>query len=443
MNAGTDHLDVDLGEAGPATDELQPVRVGLRDLVAVALASHRGRPLRVVLSSVGVAIGTAALVAVTGVAASNTAHHLAELDRMGANLLTVSPGSDVQDQPVALPDTAPEMIDRIGPVTATAVVRAAPDGARAYRTDRVPSHLGSGLLVRAASPGLPEALDTPLAWGRWFDDASRRLPTATLGARSAETLGVRGPGQRIWVADRWHVVIGVLEPVPLAAELDHTVFLGDGWAAALASDAVAVGASDVTSLGLAAGAAGSGPDDPPLGEVVAVHVATHPGTAAVVREVLARTASPAAPQHVSVSALSDHAAARELAEDSLTTLAAALAAIALTIGGVGIANTMVVAVVERRGEIGLRLALGARRVHVAAQFVVEALVLSVLGGAVGAGLGVVATVGYAAVEQQPVALAFGPLVAAPGLAVLVGAVAGVYPAVRAARSSPDEALRSA
>ncbi|MEU9505956.1 ABC transporter permease [Micromonospora sp. NPDC048170] len=405
--------------------DLQPIRIRVRDLLDDATAGTWARPLRTILSSIGIAIGIAALVAITGVAGSNKAQYLNELDRMGANLLTVEPGKDTNDKTVPLPATAPEMIERIAPVTNAAAVFAVPNTVRAYRTDHVPTNQTRGLLVQAAGPGLPAAIDADLAWGQWFSNASRILPTVVLGSQAAATLGIAHPGQRIWVADQWHSVIGVLQPVVLAEGIDHAVFLGDDWT----RDTIWPQFTDTT---------GATP-----GSIATIYVNTHPGTAAQVRPVLAATANPVAPQYVGVSQLSDYADMRELADTSLTNLATALAAIALLIGGVGIANTMVVAVIERRGEIGLRLALGARRTHIATQFIFEALALATIGATIGVSTGVLATIGYAAVNAQAAALPVTAIVAAPVLALTVGIIAGAYPAWRATRLTPNEALRTA
>ncbi|WP_433349346.1 ABC transporter permease [Micromonospora sp. CA-111912] len=405
--------------------DLHPIRIRIRDLLDDATAGTWARPLRTVLSSIGIAIGIAALVAITGVAGSNKAQYLNELDGMGANLLTVEPGRDTDDKTVPLPATALEMIERIGPVTNAAAVYAVPETVRAYRTDRVPINQTRGLLVQAAGPGLPAAIDADLAWGQWFSNASRILPTVVLGSQAATTLGIAHPGQRIWVADQWHSVIGVLRPVVLADGIDHAVFLGDDWA----EDVIWPQFTDTT---------GATP-----GSIAMIYVNTHPGTAAQVRPVLAGTANPAAPQYVGVSQLSDYADMRELADTSLSNLATALAAIALLIGGVGIANTMIVAVIERRGEIGLRLALGARRTHIAAQFIFEALTLAAIGATIGISTGILVTIGYAAVNAQAAALPIIAIVAAPALALTVGIVAGAYPAWRATRLAPNEALRTA
>ncbi|MER7417369.1 ABC transporter permease [Micromonospora peucetia] len=404
--------------------ELHPIRIRIRDLLEDATAGTWARPLRTVLSSIGIAIGIAALVAITGVAGSNKAQYLHELDRMGANLLTVEPGKDTNDKTVPLPATALEMIERIAPVTNAAAVYAVPSTVRAYRTDRVPINQTRGLLVQAAGPGLPAAIDAGLAWGQWFSNASRILPTVVLGSQAATALGIAYPGQRIWVADQWHSVIGVLHPVVLAEGIDHAVFLGDEWA----RDTVWRQFTDTT---------GATP-----GSIARIYVNTHPGTAAQVRPVLAGTANPAAPQYVGVSQLSDYADVRELADTNLTNLATALAAIGLLIGGVGVANTMIVSVIERRGEIGLRLALGARRTHIATQFIFEALTLAAIGATIGTSIGILATIGYAAVNTQAAALPIPAIVAAPVLALAVGVIAGAYPAWRASRLTPNEALRT-
>jgi putative ABC transport system permease protein len=161
-----------------------------------------------------------------------------------------------------------------------------------------------------------------------------------------------------------------------------------------------------------------------------------------VRSLLAPTASPEHPEQVEVSRPSDALEARAAAKGAFTTLLLGLGAVALLVGGVGIANVMVISVLERRSEIGLRRALGATRRHITAQFLTESLILAALGGVVGALLGALVTAVYAGAQGQPVVVPPEALAGGVGAALLIGAVAGLYPSLRAARLSPTEALRT-
>lgn len=392
-------------------------RVRPRDLWGAALIGATARPLRTVLSAIGIAVGIAALVAISGIAASNRAQFLAELDGAGANLLTVAPNEE------ALPAQSPEMIGRIGPVEAVGTVYGAPKGVKVYRNDLVPARNSGGIKVFGADRDLLTALDARMTSGVWFSEATEALPTVVLGARAAITLGISEPGQRVWLGGSWHQVLGILSSVELAPGVDDSVFVGHKWLQeTLWPERAAVGETGA-------------------GEITMIYLRTTPAAVGAVRNVLAATANPARPEKVAVSKLSDFADARAQADDSLGTLALGLGGIALLVGGIGVANTMVVAVIERRGEIGLRRALGARRRDVAGQFIAEAMLLSLIGGLIGVALGILGTGVYSALTGQLFRLDPLTLLAAPVLALGVGALAGMLPAWRASGLTPAEALR--
>lgn len=391
-------------------------RLRMHDVVGTAWLGVAARPQRTMLAALGVALGIAAMIALTGAAASNRAHLLAEFDALGADLAVVAPGEGPDRKPVPLPGTAPETIARQDGVARVGVVETAPPGLAVYRTHLIPRTETSGVTVAVARPDLLAALDAAVVSGRWFDDASRSLPTAVLGATAAERLGIDRAGDRVLIGGEWYGVIGILAPVGIVDSLDAAVFLGDRWVAAH----------------LRAG------DDP---EIAAVYVRAEPGRLADVSAILAAAASPGSP-YASVTRAADLVQARAVADDSLATLGLALGGIALLVGGVGIANTMLVSVMERRGEIGLRRSLGARPGQIATQFVTESAMLSLLGGAGGILLGVAGAAATAAVLRQPLALPITTILLAPIVSVMVGALAGLQPAVRAARLAPTAALRS-
>jgi putative ABC transport system permease protein len=391
-------------------------RLRLADLGPLSLLGLRGRPVRAVLSATGVSIGVATLVAVLGISSSSRAQLIAQIDALGTNLLTATPNQGFSGQTVTLPDLAPAMISRIGPVRSEAATASLAD--RVYRSDRIPSVNSQAITVEAVDVSLLSTVEARLWAGVFLNDATARLPAVVLGHDAAEALGVdRADGSvTVWLANRWFDVVGILAPVTLAPELDRTALIGFPLARGLLRAAA-----------------------PPT----EIYVRTDPDSVGAVASVLAATADPAAPQNVAVANPTDALTARADASAAFQSLFLGLGLIALLVGGIGIANVMVIAVLERRGEIGLRRAMGARRAHVGLQFVSEAAVISAAGGITGAVLGALAVTVFAGFRHWATSVPPSVLVAAVGLALVIGAVGGLYPAWRASRLSPAEALRSA
>jgi putative ABC transport system permease protein len=386
------------------------------DLLRVGSIGLRTRRMRAALSALGIAIGIAAMVAVLGISDSSKAGLLASLDRLGTNMLTVQAGGGIgAGADPTLPTTAEAMLSRIGPVERVSSVT--PVAGAVLRTDLVPSTRTGGITVRAADIGLLDTLATGLRDGVWLDPARSSLPVVVLGSIAADRLGITdvGDGARIYLNERWFSVIGILRPVELAQDLDRAVLIGRR----IAIDRM-------------------GADEAPG----TVYVRSDPDAIDAVRSVVAATANPAHPDQVTVSRPSDAIAAKADASSAFTDLFLALGAVALLVGGVGIANVMVISVLERRSEIGLRRALGATRRHVRWQFVAEALVLSAIGGLAGALLGALVTAGYDLLRGWDVLVPWIGMAGGFAAAVVIGAMAGLYPAARAARLAPTDALRT-
>jgi putative ABC transport system permease protein len=388
------------------------------DLLRLATIGIRTRKLRAVLSVLGISIGIASMVAVLAISETSRANLLETIERLGTNLLTVTPGESVFGGETELPGAALGRIRLLGGVESASSVTGVPQ-ATVRRSPYVDEEITGGIAVEAADPQLLRTLEASLRSGRFLDRASERYPAIVLGAKAAERLGIaaaRGSVQ-VFVAGRYFTVIGILDPVRLAPEIDSAALIGYPAAKRL----FGTGRSAST-----------------------IYVRTAEGEAAVgrVRALLPPAADPSTPEDVSVSRPSDALEAQAAAEGSFTSLFLGLGAVALLVGGIGIANVMIISVLERRSEVGLRRALGARRRHIATQFLSESLLLGVGGGLVGVCLGIGATAGYAAYEglslRVPGAAVGGGLLAA----AVLGALAGLYPALRAARLTPTEALAS-
>ncbi len=399
------------GKSGPWKSQLRP-----GDVIGTGTVGLRTRRARAAFTAIGIAIGIASMVAVMGISSSSRADLLAELDSLGTNLLQVRPGQNTFGDSVKMSADAPGMIRRIAPVEAATSVSEI--NKTVQRSDKVPSNTKNGITTYGSEANLASTLGAKASSGRVHDKASVKLPTVVLGSVSAERLGITDveTAPRVWIGGKWFAVIGVLEPLPLNPEIDRSALIGLD---------VARSTFDVKGL------------------PSSIYVRTTPEQVENVRSVLARTASPGAPNEVSVARPSDALAARAEVDKNLQTLLLGLGGVALLVGGVGIANVMVISVIERRAEIGVRRALGATRRHIRNQFVVESTLLSLLGGLLGVAGGFGVTAFYANSQGWLLALPVQGMVFGVVAALLIGALAGLYPAVRAARLDPAEAVRPA
>jgi putative ABC transport system permease protein len=394
--------------------EPRPVRLSPADRLRTGSSGLRARPTRVVLSALGIAIGIAAMVAVVGVSSSGQAELDQRIARLGTNLVTVEPGSDLFGAESALPEEARGRIDRMPEVEHTSQVELV-SGTNVYRSDLVPSGESGGIGAYGVDLDLLEAVRARMREGVGLNAATTDHPAVVLGSSAAARLGVDRitPDTLVLIGDTYFSVVGVLERVELAPELDNAALVGQEVAEEL------LGAK---------------------GEATTVYVRVAPDQVERVREEVGRNANPENPNEVQVSRPSDALEAQQAADQTFQGLLLGLGGVALLVGGVGVANTMVISVLERRGEIGLRRALGATRRDIRGQFLVEAMTLSALGGVFGVLLGALATGGYATLRGWPVSLPWWAGAGAVVATVLIGAVAGIVPALRAASQHPTEAL---
>ncbi len=386
------------------------------DVLGVGSIGLRTRRLRAALSALGVAIGIASMVAVLGISASSQKELLDRIDRLGTNLLTVAPGESLFGEQAELPRRSTAKASAVSGVSAVAAIYDVPQ-ATVRRSEYVDESTTSGIEMRASDFDLPRTLSGQMASGRYLDATTGRYPTVVLGAIAAQRLGIGSVDGRplVYIDGRYYAVIGILAALGLAEDLDRAAFVG----LAHAQRSLDVEANP-SKLYLRS-------SEDRLGQV---------------RGRLAATANPENPEEVEVSRPSDALEARAEAEGAFTSLFLGLGAVALLVGGVGIANVMVISVLERRSEIGLRRALGATRRHISTQFLTESVLLSVLGGLGGVLLGVLGTYAYSIAEDQATVV---PLIAMTGgmaSALGIGAIAGLYPSLRASRLPPTEALRA-
>jgi putative ABC transport system permease protein len=394
--------------------ELAPSRLLSVDVFRVGAVGLRTRRLRAGLSALGIAIGIAAMVAVLGLSDSSKSDLIAQLDRLGTNLLRVAPGQTVLGEEAELPEQARPMISRIRPVESVSALEQVDVTVR--RTNYIAEEETGGISVMAADVKLLGTLGATVRRGAFLSEATVRYPAVVLGSDAAERLGIDKLGVSVWLGDQWFTVVGILNPVELEPDLDSAAFIGLPIAEELFD-------AD--------------------GSASTIYVRADPDDLNDVRRVLGATANPEHPEEVDVSRPSDALEARAAARTAFTSLFLGLGAVALLVGGVGIANVMVISVLERRSEIGLRRALGATKGHIRLQFLTESLILAALGGAAGVVLGVLITVAYASNRGWEAVVPWYVPAGGVAAALAIGAVAGLYPAMRAARLAPTDALRSA
>ena len=386
-----------------------------RDLFFVALYGVKARRGRAAMTSIGIGIGIAAIVAVTGISSSGKADLLATPESFGTNLIKASPQAGFFGSQESLPEGVVGMVERIGPVEeVTSTSRA---NLLVRRTNFISEYEGGGISTVVTSNELLEVIGGNLSEGRFIEGDLSDVPVTVLGAVSAERLGIKSiyPPAKILIDDQWFGVIGILEELTIHPDLDRSVFIGYGVAKTL---------FDIDS------------------EPTTLYLRANPDYVEDVVDVLAPSMNPENPDQVEVSRPSDALEAQQAAEAAFTNLLLGLGSVALLVGGVAIANVMVMSVLERRMEIGVRRSLGATRKEIRSQFLLESTILSGIGGVVGVLLGVGITFGYTNYTNIVFSIPFWQIFGAVVLALVIGAISGMYPAIKASKIQPAEAVRT-
>lgn len=391
---------------------MTPSRLLASDVIRLGTSGLRSRPTRALLSALGIAIGIAAMIAVVGISASSQARLNQQLAALGTNLLSATAGTSILGEPTLLPPGAIRKVNQLDGVLAASGM-ASLTGVPVYRSRLIDSNATGGITAYAADTGLLEVTGGELRSGRWLDRATGSFPSVVLGSKAALRMGIVSPGAQIWLGGLPFTVIGVLDPVALAPDLDSAALVGES----IATQEFAF-----------------------KGNPTIIYQRAADDAVEDVRALLPRTINPLSPSDVAVSRPSDALVAKNAAEDAFTGLLMGLGSVALLVGGIGVANTMIISVLERRREIGLRRALGATRAHIRSQFLTEALLLSALGGLLGTTLGALVTSGMALANGWPITLPAEAILIGVTATLAIGAIAGLYPAVRAAHTPPTAAL---
>ena len=385
-----------------------------RDLFFVAVYGVKARKGRAALTSIGIGIGIAAIVAVSGIAASGSADLLSTLESLGTNLVKASPQAGFFGTQEELPEGVIGMVERIGPVEE--VTSTTQTDLLVRRSNFISEFEGGGISTIVTSSELLNVIGGKLSEGRFITDGLSDLPVTVLGSVTAKRLGITNLSKptKILIDDEWFGVIGIVEELKIHPDLDRSVFIGYGAAKKL---------FDINE------------------EPTTIYLRANPTFIEDVVEVIAPSMNPENPDQVEVSRPSDALEAQQAVEASFTNLLLGLGSVALLVGGVAIANVMVMSVLERRMEIGVRRSIGATRREIRYQFLLESVVLSGIGGLVGVMLGSLITLAYTNYTNIVFSIPVWQILGAVVLALLIGAISGVYPAIKASKIQPAEAVR--